>query len=328
MARKEIIGVDLGTANTTVYSSNTNSIVFSEPTCVAIDTNSRQVKEIGFLASKIQGKTPYNYDVIYPMEHGLVADSEACYEFLSRVFEKLHLDKSFRNASLLFSAPSRCSKVNRNALIEIGKALSAKEIFIESQAKLAALGAGENVYAPTATLVCNIGAGITDIAVLSMGEVVAADSTYISGRTFDEAIRRYMVQKQHLAIGMSSAEYVKMRIGTVSSISENRLVDVKGRDTVTSLPSSMIVSSGEIYKVLEPLTEYIALKITDVISSIQSELAADILKNGLLLTGGGALLSGMKEFLSSTLSIPVRIMSNPEKAVSYGMSVYVNHLNK
>ncbi|MFA6860978.1 MAG: rod shape-determining protein [Bacilli bacterium] len=328
MLRKEIIGVDLGTANTLVYSSNSDSVVFNEPTCVAIDKNSHEVKEIGFLASKIQGKTPYNYEITNPVEHGFIADSDACFMFLDKIFQNLHLEKTFRNASILFSAPSQCSKVNRKALIEIAKNFQAKEIFIESQAKLAALGAGENVYAPTATLVCNIGAGITDIGVLSLGDIVSCESTFISSNTFDEAIRRYMVLKKHLQIGAKSAEYVKMRIGSVAPNGEERLVDVKGRDTITSLPSSMIVSSGELKSALIPLAEYIALKITDVIASIPPELSADLIKNGLVLTGGGSLLTGLKEYFAETLSIPVRIAPNPETAVSKGMSIFVHNLLK
>ncbi len=325
---KDIIGIDLGTANTNIYSSVSDSVIFSEPTVIALDSFTKEIKEIGFLASRIQGKTPYNYIVKTPVENGLIDDEEACTLFLSKIFSQLKLTKAFKGTSLLFSAPSRCSQVNRNAIAQIGKDLAVREIFIESQAKLAAIGAGENVYSPTGTLVCNIGAGITDIAVISMGEVVNCGSTFIAGRTFDDAIRRYMIQKQHLSIGYKSAEYIKMRIGNLNPLSENRLVEIKGRDTITSLPSSMIVSSGEIRKVMAPLAEYLALKITDVISMIQPELSADILTNGLLLTGGGSLLQGLKDILQSLLSIPVRVAEDPMEATSSGMRIFSQNLKK
>jgi rod shape-determining protein MreB len=325
--KKDILGIDLGSANTVIYSSASDSVVYSEPTVIAFDTYTHEVKETGFLASKIQGKTPYNYTVVNPVENGLIADEEAAYLFLSRVLADLRLGKNFRGTSLVFSAPSRCSPVNRNAIIDLGKRLAVKEIFIESQAKLAALGAGENVFSPTATLVLNIGAGLSDIAVLSMGEVVSADSTFIAGKSFDEAIRRYLIQNQHLSIGLKSAEYLKMRIGNLSTVSENRLVEIKGRDTITSLPSSMIVSSGEIRKILEPLAQFIALKVTDVISLIAPELSADLLRNGLILTGGGALLAGLRDYLQRMLSIPVRVAEKPLEAVALGMSAYAKKLN-
>ena len=150
----------------------------------------------------------------------------------------------------------------------------------------------------------------------------------IAGHTFDEAIRRYMIQKQHLNIGIKTAENIKMRIANLSPVSENRLVEVKGRDTMTSLPSSVVVSSGELKSVLVPLANYIALKVTDVISTVPPELAADLTKNGLILTGGGSLLCGMKDFLQETLSIPVRLVSKPMEAVVEGFKVYIQHSNK
>lgn len=326
--KKDYLAIDLGTDNTIIYSSQTDSVVYSEPTCIAFDSLSHAVKDIGFLASKIKGKTPYSFEVVNPVVNGLINDDEACYQFLATIFSQLKFDKRNRITSLLFTTPSFSGKVNRKVIVELGKKLFAKEIYIEPEAKIAALGTGDNVYAPTSTLVLDIGAGVSDVALLSMGEVVSSDSTMIAGHTFDEAIRRYMIQKQHLNIGIKTAENIKMRIANLSPVSENRLVEVKGRDTMTSLPSSVVVSSGELKSVLVPLANYIALKVTDVISTVPPELAADLTKNGLILTGGGSLLSGMKDFLQETLSIPVRLVSNPMEAVVEGFKVYIQHSNK
>jgi rod shape-determining protein MreB len=328
--KKYIIGIDLGSSNTKIMVSNTDGLVFNEPTCIAIDTSNKEVKEIGYLANKIQGKAPYNYDVIYPVVNGIVSDDDALYLYLNTIFSQLHLntERQFKNVALIFTAPSKCSKVNRKALIEIGKRLQVKEIYIESKAKLAAYGTGEKVKTPSATLICNIGAGLTDIACLSLGEIVASSSTFIAGDSFNEAIRRYMVQEQHLAIGRKTSEYIKMRIGTISPNVENKLVEVKGRDTITSLPSSTIISSSEIKKILTPLVKFIALQITDVISSIQPELAADLVKNGLILTGGSSLLVGLKEFLKDELSIPVRIADEPLDAVANGLKNMIDDINR
>ena len=326
--KKEYLGIDLGSSSTAIYSSLSESVIYDEPTCIALDRFTGEVKETGFLASRIAGKTPYNYDVIYPVRNGNIMDDDACYLFLAEVMKSLKLDKKSRLPSFVFTAPSNCSKVNRKMLFELGKRLSAKDIYIESQAKIAALGAGKNVFAPTATLICHIGSGISDIACLSLGEIVAADSTFIAGDSFNEAIRRYMMQKQHLAIGLKSAEYLKMKIGTLASHAENRLAEIKGRDTITSLPSSVVVSSGEIRNCLTPLANMIGLKITDVIASLPPELAADLTKNGLILSGGGCLLQGMKEYFEGLLSIPVRVVEKPLEIINDGFVVYNRVINR
>lgn len=325
---KDYLGIDLGTSNTAIYSSYTNSTMFNEPTAIAYELPSHTVSEIGFLASKIQGKAPFRYEVVNPVVRGNVADDDAAYDFLSQIIDSLHLDKRFRSPTLIFAVPSICTKVNRKVLIDIGKKLYAKEIYLESQAKLAALGAGDNVFAPTATLVCHIGAGITDIALLSMGEVVSAATSYISGATFDEAIRRYLIQKQHLSIGLKSAEYLKMRSGSVMAINESKLTEIKGRDTITSLPSSVVVSASELRSVLVPLADDIASKIQDVMATSSPELVADLTKNGLILSGGGALLGGLADYLKSRLSMPVRLADKPFEAVSLGFSRYIEKLQE
>jgi rod shape-determining protein MreB len=324
---KDFVGIDFGSQNTLIYSSSAQEVVYNEPTCLAIDAFNHKVLETGFLASKIQGKTPYNYQVVYPVIDGLVDDIDLAVEYLSLVLAKFRLDRSFKGIGLVFSAPSKCSKVNRSALVEIGKRLQAKEIYLESQVKLAAIGAGENVYAPTATLVCNLGQGITDIGCLSMGELVSSETTSIAGKAMDEAIRRYLIQEKHLAVGKKTSEYVKMRIGTLSPLSDSQLVEVKGRDTITSLPSSTVISSSEIRQCLLPLASFIALKITDVISSLPPDLASDLVHNGLILTGGSALLGGLRDYLQNTLSIPVRIADEPSNAVIKGMAGFISKLS-
>lgn len=326
--KNDYLGICLGSENTIIYSSLTDSVIYSEPTAIAYDTLSHMVKDIGFLASRIQGKTPYTYQVVNPVVNGLVQDDEACYQFLSGVLSRLKLDKRNRTTSIIFTTPSSSGKVNRKVLSELGKRLFAKEIYLESEAKICALGTGESAYSPTSTLVLDIGAGVSDIALLSMGEVVSCESTTIAGRTFDEAIRRYMIQKQHLNIGIGSAERIKMKIASVAPVSESRLVEVKGRDTITSLPSSVVVSSGELKNTLTPLADYIALKVTDVISTVPPELAADLTKNGLIMTGGGSLLSGLKDYLQEMLGIPVRVVQKPMEAVVEGFRVYIRHLAK
>ena len=326
--KKVVIGIDLGSSNTSIYSSINDEIVCYEPSVIALDKSTRQVKEIGFLANRIKDKSPYNYQVISPVSNGYIADLDASNLFLTHALESVNLSRSYRGAIYIFSNPSLSTQVNTDALISLGKSLSAKEIYVESQAKLAALGASDTVFSPSATLICDLGSGITDIALLSMGEIVHAANTFISSSSLDEAIRRYLLQKQHLAIGLKSAEYIKQRLGNVSALAENQLVEVKGRDTITSLPSSIVVSSYELKNVIKPLLDFIILKITDVISMCQPELVADITKNGLLLSGGGALLGGIKEYFQAQLSIPVQVIDKPAEAIGRGLKVFAHMLEK
>jgi rod shape-determining protein MreB and related proteins len=326
--KKEYIGIDLGSENTTIYSSLHSRVIYSEPTAIAIDRYSKEIKETGFLASRISGKTPYNYDVIHPIRNGLVEDDDACYDYLSTVLKALGLDNRRKMPAFVFAVNSDSSKVNRKTLVNIATKLGAKDIYFESQARLAALGAGKNVFAPTATMICHIGSGVTDIACLSLGEIVSCASTYVAGDSFNEAIRRYMMQNQHLVIGIKSAENLKMKIGSLSSIPENRLAEIKGRDTITSLPSSNVVSSGEIRKCLLPLANVISLKICDVISSLPPELAADLTRDGMFLSGGGALIAGAKDYFQHLLSIPVKMVEDPLGIINEGFRAYENIINK
>lgn len=320
--KKEYLGIDLGSENTSIYSSITDSVIYSEPTCLVANKNTGEVSKIGFLASKVSGKAPYNYEVVYPIQNGAIFDDDACYLYLQEVLRNLNILNRMKTPCVVFSTYSNCSKVNRKSLIEIGKLLGAKEIYIESQARLAALGSSNNVFAPTSTFVCHIGAGVSDIACLSMGEIVACESTSIASCSFDEAIRRYMMQNQHLSIGLNSAEYLKMKIASLEKVPENKLSEIKGRDTITSLPSSSVVSTSELKGALEALADIIILKITDVISSMPPELVSDLTKTGIYLSGGGSLLKGLKEYFERKLFIPVNINEKPLDAINEGFKVY------
>lgn len=326
--KRKFIGIDFGSQNTRVYSSISSSIIFNESTCVALDTNTNRVFETGYLANKIQGKAPYNYKLIYPVINGMISDVDSAVSFLEKAIQEVKSEVGLRGFSIVFSAPSSMTKVNHNALIEIGKRLQAKEIYIESQAKMAAIGSGENIFSPQATLVCNIGYGVTDIACTSMGEIVSCTTSNIAGEALDDAIRRYLVKEKHLLIGKKSAQMVKMRIGNVSFVNNGMLVEVKGKDTMTSLPSSCIVSSSELKKVFVQMISMITLKISDVIQDLDPELASDLTTNGLIITGGTASLSGLKEYMQAELSIPVRVIHNPSDKVIDGIASYIKKIEE
>ncbi len=318
--KKEILGIDLGSGSTRIYSYTQNRVIFDEPTCLALDSEHNEVKAIGYLAQKIQGKAPHNCKVVFPVQNGLVSDINLCSHFLqAALYDKGYNGKA--KCAVIFSSPCTSSKVNMSALARIGQSLQADEVYIESSAKLAAIGSGEKAFSPHATLVADIGAGQTDIGLISMGDIVSRASLHISGRDFNDAIRRYLLTNHHFRIGESTAEYIKLRIGSVTE-SENRLVEVRGRDTITSLPSSLVISSGEIRNLFKPLADIIAMKITDVISEVSPELSADLVKSGLILTGGSSQLYGLKDYLQSSLSIPVSVAKHPTYAVINGIAAY------
>ena len=323
---KEILGIDLGSGSTRIYSYASNRIIFDEPTCIALDSENDEVRAIGYLAQKIQGKAPYNCKVVFPVRNGLVSDANLCAYFLQNaLYEKGYYNTA--KCTLIFSSPCTSSKVNTNALAKIGHTLGAGEIYVESSAKLAAIGSGEKAFSPTATLICDIGAGQTDIALITLGEIASRASLNISGQDFNDAIRRYLMINHHFRIGDATAEYIKLRIGSLTG-NENRLVEVRGRDTITSLPSTLVVSSGEIRNLFKPLADIIVMKITDVISEVSPELSGDLVRNGLILTGGSSQLYGLKDYLQTSLSIPVSVAKNPTYAVINGIAAYCPVIEK
>lgn len=316
---KHIIGIDLGTTNTLIWVGKNDAAVFNEPTVLARNADTGAIQDIGYLASKMLGRSPYNIKVSKPLKKGVIADVDATVAFLMQAFTNLKMTKMLKGCTLILATPSDITPVEQNALIEVAKKLGSLEIIIESEAKLAAIGCGVDIYSPRGNMIVDIGGGTTDIAVISLGEIVVTKSTSICGDSLDEAIIRYMRNKQHLIIGEKTAEYIKMKIGSVEINPDNQLIDVNGRDIVSSLPHSVIISTAEVKQILVPLLNQIADVIIDTLEITPPELSADIVHNGLVLCGGGSLLSGSREFFEKRLNIPVHVASYPLDAVINGM---------
>lgn len=316
---KHTIGIDLGTANTLIWLSGQETAVFNEPTVLTRSIETGAVQDIGYLASKMLGRAPYNIKVVKPMRRGVIADVDAAVDFITQAFTNLKMSKFLKGSSIVLASPSDITPIEQNALIEVARRLGAKEAVVESEAKMAAIGAGVDIYSPRGNMIVDIGGGTTDIAVISLGEIVVTKSTSICGDTLDEAVIRYMRNKQHLIIGEKTAEYIKMKIGSVEQDPDNKLIDVNGRDIVSSLPHSVIVSTSEIRQILLPLLNQIAEVIVDTLEITPPELSADIVHNGLVLCGGGSLLSGSREFFEKRLNIPVHVASYPLDTVINGI---------
>lgn len=321
----EVIGMDLGTSSLRIYVGSKKAVIFDEPTCIATDSNNGSVVDIGYLAFKALGRAPYGVNVEFPMKDGVVADVKSAYRLIDQVFVNQGKQRMLKGSKVIVSAPNRMTSVEKDALIEVIKKLGAREIIIEPCGKLAALGSGYDVKSPTGILMLDIGGGIADCGAVSMGNIVASQSVKVGGKAFDHVLERYIKNKKNLDIGPRAAEQVKMRIGSVDPKADNQFFEVAGRNISTGLPSSIVLSTAEIYPLFKPLMEQLEENVMEVIQSIPAEMVGDIVRSGLLLTGGGSQISGMRNALESDLKIPVNQLNDPSNAVILGLANMVEN---
>lgn len=318
MARN-IIGIDLGSSSTLIWTKDDNSVIFNEPTVLAWDKLTHKVFEIGYLAHKLLGKVPEGMEIVEPMKNGAVGDIEATVAFLYKAFDNLHKAHQLKGADMIISAPSSLTKVEKDALGEVAARLGGKTLHIIESSKAAALGSGVNVYSTRGNMVIDIGGARADISALTMGRVVVSDSCLFAGNSADEAIMRYVRTKHHLMIGPKTAEYVKMKIGTLLENSDNNLLEISGRDLITGLPHSVIISTLEISELLIKVYSEIVNHVVDTLEAAPAEISADVIHTGVTLSGGGCLLNGAREFFEKQLSVPVHISPYPLEATIQGI---------
>lgn len=314
------IGIDLGTSSTRIYVGEKKAVIFDEPTCIAFDKKTGKVLDIGYLAFKALGRSPQTTAVCFPMKDGVVADTTLAYKLINQVFVNQGKSRLLKGARFYVSAPNEMTTVEKDALIEVFKKLGAKEIVLQPCGKLAAKGVGYDVESPTGTLVLDIGGGISDCGAISMGDIVVSHSTKVGGKAFDHAIERYIKTKKNLDIGPRAAEQVKTRIGSVDPKVENQFYEVTGRNISTGLPSSTVVSTYELLPIFRPLMDQIEENVREVIQDIPSEMVGDIVKSGILLTGGASQISGMKNALEADLKVPVNQIKDSSNAVIIGLA--------
>lgn len=318
---KNFIGIDFGSSNTFIYVPNKGS-VYNEPSLIAMNIVNKTVVETGYLAAKMIGRTAKNVYVYHPVIKGVVARINPSILYLKKAFKEAKI-KNLEKYSVIFPIPSDISPVERQALITIANALKFKEVIFENQGLLAQMGSLLDDETKRGSLIVNIGGGITDIVVSVSKDIVVAKSSYFSGELIDQTILRYLRTKHHLLIGEKTAEYIKMKIGSVEIYPENRLIEVSGRDITSSLPHSIILSTNEIRNVILPKMEELIDAISDVLAIIPPEISSDILADGICISGGGSLLAGMREFLEKRLNIPIRLAPDPITSVVNGMRYYI-----
>ena len=311
------IGIDLGTANTLVHVRG-KGILLREPSVIAIESESRKVLAVGEEAKQMLGRTPGNVVAIRPLKDGVIADFDQTEQMLRGFIRKVHRAGSLVRLTVAVGIPSGATEVERRAVIDAARHAGAQEAYLLEEPMAAAIGAGLPVSEPTGSMVVDIGGGTTEVAVISLGGVVTSQSTRTAGDEIDEAIIAYVRRVYNLLIGARTAEDVKVNIASAYPMEEELSMDVRGRDLVTGLPRSAVLTSSEIREAIaDPLNEIVeAVKVT--LENTPPELASDIMERGIVLAGGGALLRGMDRLLSAETEMPVHIAPDPLSCVVVG----------
>ena len=320
------IGIDLGTANVLIYVKK-EGVVLNEPSVVALSSETRKILAVGSEAKEMLGRTPGKVQAIRPLKDGVIADFEVTEMMLNSFIKKVNGRSFLSRPRILICCPSNITQVEKNAIKEAAERTGARKVFLEEEAKVAAIGASLDISKPSGNMVIDIGGGTTDIAILSLGDVVTSESIKIAGNTFDADIIKYIKEKYKLLIGDRTAEEIKLEVGSVYPENRNEKMDVKGRDLVTGLPHTITICSEEIEEALRESVFAIIGAAKNVLEETPPELAADIIDKGIVITGGGALIHGFEDLLSHELKVPVFIAETPLTCVVEGTGILLENIH-
>ena len=321
------IGIDLGTANVLIHVKG-KGIVLNEPSVVAIDKKTNKVLAVGEEARQMVGRTPGNITAIRPLRDGVIADFDVTEAMLRHFINKLNVKGFLAKPRILICCPTNITSVEQKAIREAAEKSGGKKVYLEEEPKVAAIGAGMDIFQPSGNMVVDIGGGTTDIAVLSMGDIVTSESIKVAGDVFDNDILQYIKKEYKLLIGERTAEAIKMTIGTVFKGSRNDTMDIRGRDMVTGLPRTISIHSEEIERALHESVAMIVQSAKNVLEKTPPELSADIIDRGVIITGGGALLHGMDQLLIEELKVPVFIAERPMDCVAIGTGIMLENIDR
>ncbi|HEV2070130.1 MAG TPA: rod shape-determining protein [Acidimicrobiales bacterium] len=311
------MAVDLGTANTLIYVRG-RGIVLNEPSVVAINIRDGRPVAVGTEAKRMLGRTPSHIQAIRPLKDGVIADFEICEKMLRYFIHKVH-QRRWVKPRMVICVPSGITGVEQRAVQEAAEYAGArKPAYIIEEPMAAAIGAGLPVQEPTGNMIVDIGGGTTEVAVISLGGIVASQSVRVGGDELDDAILQFIKKEYSVALGERTAEEVKITLGSAWPLEEELTAEIRGRDLVTGLPKTILTSTSEIRGALEePVSSVVdAVKVT--LDKTPPELAADIMEQGIVLTGGGALLLGLTERLQAETGMPISVAANPLQSVAMG----------
>lgn len=324
MGLSKEIGIDLGTANILIYVKG-EGIVVNEPSVVTINTETNKPIAVGEEARDMLGKTPGKFQAIRPLKDGVIADFQITEILLTHFINKLNLKGVFSRPTILICCPSNITSIEKSAIQDVALRCGAKKVYIEEEPKVAAIGAGLDISKPSGNMVVDIGGGTTDVAVLSLGDIVTSTSLKIAGDKMDAEIIKFVKDKYKLLIGDRTAEEIKITIGSAYEASAEDTMDVRGRDMVTGLPHTITLNAKETQEALEESCMTILRATKQVLEQTPPELSADIVNKGVFLTGGGALLHNLDKFLEEGLGVPVFVAENALDCVAEGCGVMLEN---
>ncbi|HEY9524814.1 MAG TPA: rod shape-determining protein [Thermopolyspora sp.] len=311
------MAVDLGTANTLVYVRG-RGIVLNEPSVVAINTTTGKIVAIGVEAKRMIGRTPGNVVAVRPLKDGVIADFDVTERMLRYFIQQVHRRSLFAKPRIIVAVPSGITGVEQRAVKEAGYQAGARRVYIVEEPMAAAIGAGLPVHEPTGNMVVDIGGGTTEVAIISMGGIVTSQSIRVAGDELDQAIINFAKKEHSLMLGERTAEEIKIAIGSACPIEEECHAEIRGRDLVTGLPKTVLVSAGEIRRATEEPLNTIVDSVKTTLDKCPPELSGDLMDRGIALTGGGALLRGMDQRLREETGMPIHLVDNPLDSVALG----------
>jgi rod shape-determining protein MreB len=311
------MAVDLGTANTLVYVRG-RGVVLDEPSVVALNAASGEVLAVGHEAKRMIGRTPEAITAIRPLQDGVIADFDATEQMLRFFIQQVHRRRFFAKPRLVICVPSAITPVEQRAVKEAGYQAGARAVYIIEEPMAAAIGAGLPVHEATGNMVVDVGGGTTEVAVISLGGIVTSDSVRTAGDDFDQALIAWMKKEHSLLLGERTAEEMKMTLGSAFPMTKEPEAEIRGRDLVTGLPKTVVVSSAGLRQALEEPLHAVVDAVRITLDKTPPELAGDIMDRGVVLTGGGALLRGLDERIRHETGMPVHVADDPLRAVAMG----------
>lgn len=321
------MGIDLGTATVLVYIKG-KGVVVNDPSVVAIDKSKNKLLAVGEEARQMIGRTPGNIVALKPLRGGVISDYDLTEKMLHYFISKACGKKKMVSPRVVVCIPCESTEVEKRAVIDAARNAGAKKVFLIEEPLAAAIGAGVDITKASGNMIIDIGGGTTDIAVISLGGIVARSTINVAGDSFDEAIIKYIRKKHNLMIGERTAEDLKINIGSVYDNAEEEFMDIRGRDLISGLPKNITVSSSEMKEALLEPVNTIAESTHAILEKTPPELAADISDKGIVMTGGGALLNGLHKLISKVSHVPVCVSEEAVTCVAIGTGKMLEYLDK
>lgn len=323
----EDLGIDLGTSNTLICVKK-KGIILNEPSVVSMNTKTKEIFEVGNTAKKMIGKTPNALETIRPLKNGVIADYEITEKMLREFYRKVNSRKFLSNPRVVICVPAGVTQVEKRAVIEVTREAGAREAYLVEEPMAAAIGLGLDVFDPNGHMIVDIGGGTSEITVISLGGVVKASSFRVAGDRFDTAIMDYVRQKHNLLIGEITAEEIKKAVGAVVDLEEELEVEISGRSVLNGLPKNVKIKSSELIQCLGVLVSEIIEEIKSILEKTLPELSSDIKRNGICLSGGGALLRGIDKRIEESLNLRVFVAEEPLYCVINGIQKLLEDFEK